>query len=164
MNVRRAEPTDVDAIVDVHLRSSRAAYANLPASVVSVSADARRIRWAEALVEQDSRVWVAEIAAQIVGFCHLRIFPAGTPNAGSAEITSLYVDPARWHEGIGRALVDRARDTAAGQGCVRLFLKVYADNARARTAYEAMGFTAAPGTIVHERTGLLLKEYETSLR
>jgi hypothetical protein len=56
MNVRRAEPTDVDAIVDVHLRSSRAAYANLPASVVSVSADARRIRWAEALVEQDSRV------------------------------------------------------------------------------------------------------------
>ena len=110
MEVRLAEPRDIAAIVDVHIRSSRAAYANLPASVVSVSAEARRVRRAEALQETDSRVWVAEKAGQVVGFCHLRTFPPGTSDAGSAEITSLYIDPAHWHEGLGRALVEQPEE------------------------------------------------------
>lgn len=163
MEIRSASSGDIDAIVDVHLRSSKAAYSNLPASVVGVSAESRRIRWGEALAEPDSLVWVAEDAGQVVGFCHLRIFAAGSPHAGSAEIVSLYLDPARWHQGIGRALVERARSAAQAGGCRRLFLTAYTENERARAAYRAMGFAARPGTIVHERTGLLLMYFEMRL-
>ena len=163
MKIRIADTRDLDAIVGVHLRSSKAAYSNLPASVVAVSAESRRVRWGEALAEPDSLVWVADDAGQVVGFCHLRIFSAGSPDAGSAEIVSLYLDPARWHQGIGRALVERARSAAWKRLCSRLFLKVYAENARARAAYEAMGFAVLPGAVVHERTGLLLVYYEMRL-
>lgn len=163
MGIRIAGPGDIDAITDVHIRSSKAAYANLPASVVSVSREARRIRWDEAIADPDSRVWVAEKAGTVVGFCHLRLFPRGTPDAGSAEITSLYIDPAHWREGVGRALAVRARHAAADHQCSRIFLKVFADNDRARAAYEAIGFTARPETIIHERTGLPLVTYEIRL-
>lgn len=158
MKIRNAEPRDVEGIVDVHLRSSRAAYADLPAPVLSVSAEARRIGWGEALADPDSRVWIAEDERAVLGFCHLRIL-GGTAEPGAAEIVSLYVDPARWGEGIGGRLVGEARAAAVASGCRRLVLNVYAENHRARAAYEGMGFTAAPGTVVHARTGLLLKEY-----
>ena len=153
----------MDGIVDIHLRSSRAAYASLPVSVVALTAEQRRIRWREALAEPSSRVWVAEAAGTIAGFCHLRIFEEGSPPADTAEISSLYIEPSHWGEGIGGKLVERARLTAVERGCSRIFLQVYAENDRARAAYEAMGFSANAGTTLHERTGLPLMRYEMPL-
>jgi ribosomal protein S18 acetylase RimI-like enzyme len=57
-----------------------------------------------------------------------------------AELYALYVRPAWWSTGTGRALMDQvlARVSAAGYQCITLW--VLEDNARARRFYEQAGF------------------------
>ena len=58
----------------------------------------------------------------------------------AAELYALYVHPAWWSTGTGRALMDRvlAGVCAAGYRCITLW--VLQDNARARRFYERAGF------------------------
>jgi ribosomal protein S18 acetylase RimI-like enzyme len=58
-----------------------------------------------------------------------------------AELYALYVRPAWWSTGTGRALMDHvlARVSVAGYRCITLW--VLEDNARARRFYERAGFT-----------------------
>ena len=69
-----------------------------------------------------------------------------------AELYALYVRPAWWSTGTGRALMDRvlARSAAAGYSSVTLW--VLRDNARARRFYERAGF--APDGATNVLTGL----------
>jgi RimJ/RimL family protein N-acetyltransferase len=69
-----------------------------------------------------------------------------------AELYALYVHPAWWSTGTGRALMDRvlARVSAAGYLCIILW--VLEDNARARRFYERAGF--APDGARHVLDGL----------
>jgi len=57
-----------------------------------------------------------------------------------AELYALYVRPAWWSTGTGRALMDQvlARVSGAGYRCITLW--VLEDNARARRFYERVGF------------------------
>jgi len=59
-----------------------------------------------------------------------------------AELYALYVRPAWWSTGIGRALMDQVLDrvSAAGYRCITLW--VLEDNARARRFYERAGFAS----------------------
>ena len=159
MVVRLAEPDDVPAIVHVHLSSSAAAYAHLPPSVLAVSEDKRRTQWTGAVVDPAARVWVALDGVDVIGFCHLRLTEGPV-----AEIGSLYVEPGSWRRGAGRRLVAAARRAAAAAGYSAVALQVYEENSNARMAYEALGFTADPGTSVHERSGLTLLRYRMRLQ
>jgi ribosomal protein S18 acetylase RimI-like enzyme/catechol 2,3-dioxygenase-like lactoylglutathione lyase family enzyme len=162
--IRIARPADLPDIVDVHVRSSRAAYAALPVAVVEgVSLEERRERWRSVLTDRDSRVWVAVDGPTIVGFCHLLLPPAGEEPLRRAEIASIYVAPSHWRRGFGRRLVERARAVAAAAGREVLTLRVFAANHRARAAYEALGFRPGAPTTTHERTGLPLMEYVVHL-
>jgi ribosomal protein S18 acetylase RimI-like enzyme len=69
-----------------------------------------------------------------------------------AELYALYVRPAWWSTGTGRALMDRvlARSVAAGYSSVTLW--VLRDNRRARRFYERAGF--APDGATNVLTGL----------
>ena len=69
-----------------------------------------------------------------------------------AELYALYVRPAWWSTGTGRALMDRAlaRSVAAGYSSVMLW--VLRDNRRARRFYERAGF--APDGATNVLTGL----------
>ena len=69
-----------------------------------------------------------------------------------AELYALYVRPAWWSTGTGRALMDRvlARSVAAGYSAVTLW--VLRDNRRARRFYERAGF--APDGATNVLTGL----------
>lgn len=69
-----------------------------------------------------------------------------------AELYALYVRPAWWSTGTGRALMDRvlARSVAAGYSSVTLW--VLRDNRRARRFYERAGF--APDGAANVLTGL----------
>src|SRR5688500_19395896 len=100
MEIRSAGPGDAGAIADLHVRSSEAAYAHLPPSVLSRTPEDRRLQWSATLGEADAQVWVAEVGGTIVGFCHLRIF---TPE--NAEIATIYIDPAHWLVGLVRELI-----------------------------------------------------------
>jgi GNAT superfamily N-acetyltransferase len=69
-----------------------------------------------------------------------------------AELYALYVRPAWWSTGTGRALMDRvlARSVAAGYSSLTLW--VLRDNRRARRFYERAGF--APDGATNVLTGL----------
>ena len=69
-----------------------------------------------------------------------------------AELYALYVRPAWWSTGTGRALMDRvlARTAAAGYRSITLW--VLRDNQRARRFYERAGF--APDGATNVLTGL----------
>lgn len=69
-----------------------------------------------------------------------------------AELYALYVHPAWWSTGTGRALMDRVLDTASAAGYSSVRLWVLRDNARARQFYERAGF--APDGASHTLEGL----------
>jgi ribosomal protein S18 acetylase RimI-like enzyme len=66
--------------------------------------------------------------------------PAGS-DGQTAELYALYVHPAWWSTGTGRALMDQvlAKVCAAGYACITLW--VLEANARARRFYARAGFT-----------------------
>lgn len=80
------------------------------------------------------RVFVAERDGVLLGFAAVR--PHG---AGEAELDGLFVEPAHWRQGIGRALTARAVAWALARGARRL---VVIANLAAVPFYEAEGFEA----------------------
>lgn len=66
----------------------------------------------------------------------------GLPEAGSGEyfIGHMAVPPAWQGQGLGRALLAHAEQTARALGCPRLALTVDVDNARALALYRRAGF------------------------
>jgi ribosomal protein S18 acetylase RimI-like enzyme len=74
-----------------------------------------------------------------------------------AELYALYVHPAWWSTGTGRALMDRvlARSAAAGYSSITLW--VLRDNRRARRFYERAGFAPDGATNVLTRLGDVLE-------
>jgi ribosomal protein S18 acetylase RimI-like enzyme len=58
-----------------------------------------------------------------------------------AELYALYVHPARWSAGIGRALMDQVRAKVRAAGYASITLWVLEANARARRFYQKAGFT-----------------------
>jgi ribosomal-protein-alanine N-acetyltransferase len=60
--------------------------------------------------------------------------------ADEGEILNLAVAPARYRDGIGRALVEAALTALAERGAERVFLEVRESNAAARALYAALRF------------------------
>jgi GNAT superfamily N-acetyltransferase len=80
--------------------------------------------------------------------------PTAAGEKGEAgELYALYVHPAWWSTGTGRALMDRvlAETAQAGYSCVILW--VLADNARARRFYERAGFAPDGASNILHRLG-----------
>jgi GNAT superfamily N-acetyltransferase len=69
-----------------------------------------------------------------------------------AELYALYVHPAWWSTGTGRALMDRVLATVSAAGYSSVMVWVLRDNARARRFYERAGF--APDGASHPLDGL----------
>ncbi|XLZ67804.1 GNAT family N-acetyltransferase [Massilia sp. SR12] len=123
MHIRPYQTTDWQAICRVH---DAARVFELEASGL---ADAF-LTLAETGAQEglfDATLLVAEVDGAVVGF-------AGYTDQ---EVTWLYVDPARFRQGIGRALVDAVL-RAAGKP---LALDVLTGNAAALALYRAAGFT-----------------------
>ncbi|WP_109211960.1 MULTISPECIES: GNAT family N-acetyltransferase [Microbacterium] len=83
----------------------------------------------------DDEVWIAEDAGRVAGFL------AGSVGEQGGEITWIYVDPALYRRGIGRALVEHFIARAGGP----VELEVLDGNG-ARDFYEALGFVLASTT------------------
>ena len=65
--------------------------------------------------------------------------PAGLAGA-TGELYTLYVAPAHWSTGAGRALTDAALDGLRAAGYRRVVLWTLTENARARRFYDKAGF------------------------
>ena len=146
MAVREATPADAEAVAAVHVRSWQAAYRDLlPAAFLeALEISPRRSLWEREIAGSDGSVpavLVAETSSVVVGFAHVRASRDDDADAAAiGEVTSLYVDPGHWSEGVGRALlaaaVSRLREAGFGQAT----LWVLQDNARARRFYDAAGW------------------------
>jgi ribosomal protein S18 acetylase RimI-like enzyme len=81
------------------------------------------------------------------GFAQLRyrpwVYSAG-PNAHS-YLEELYVAPSLRGQGIGRALLQAAMDTARNEGATQMELGTSEDDAAARALYASLGFTNREG-------------------
>ncbi|WP_239451728.1 GNAT family N-acetyltransferase, partial [Elioraea rosea] len=96
--------------------------------------------WDEAafasLLSQPGRLaLIASAGAEPVGLLLLGLA------ADEAEVLTLAVVPAARRGGVGRALLGRAADVAAGRGARRMFLEVAERNAAGRALYAAAGFS-----------------------
>ncbi|MER7011705.1 GNAT family N-acetyltransferase [Saccharopolyspora sp. NPDC000359] len=130
--IRRYQPADEEAVVDLWSRASKIAHPFIEGE--GEGERARKLREVY-LVEADN--WVAEDSGRVVGLLGLL----------DAEIGGLFVAPEAQGRGVGRALVDHA---------VRLHgevtLEVFEQNLRARRFYARAGFTEQ-GRRPDEETG-----------
>jgi ribosomal-protein-alanine N-acetyltransferase len=79
---------------------------------------------------------VAEEGKELVGYAGM-MFTGGS----QADVVTLAVDPARWGQGTGTALLTALVDEAGKRGCAEVLLEVREDNPRARQLYLRHGFT-----------------------
>ena len=84
---------------------------------------------------------VAEVGGVPVGWVRLRPPSPLQSNAHVQQIQGLVVDPCVRRQGVGRALVDAARELARQRGARRITLRVLGTNAVAQRLYKAAGFT-----------------------
>lgn len=82
--------------------------------------------WMEHVVLAERRVWVAQSGDRLLGFAAME----------GQWLEQLYVDPEAQGRGVGRALLDAAKEASPGG----LLLHVFTRNVRARRFYEAAGF------------------------
>lgn len=124
IELRRALPMDAAAVAEVYMASFRAA---LPTVRLAHSDDEVR-GWVRDQLIGKCECWVALDGAEVVGMLAL--------SAGWIE--QLYVSPHRRGEGVGRRLLDLAKERADGL----LELWTFQVNAPARRFYERNGFVA----------------------
>ena len=79
---------------------------------------------------------VAEDGNTLIGYAGM-MFTGGT----QADVVTLAVNPARWGEGTGTALLTALIDEAKKRGYEEVLLEVREDNPRARRLYLRHGFT-----------------------
>jgi ribosomal protein S18 acetylase RimI-like enzyme len=151
MRIRKAVVDDAEAIARLNVLAWQVAYeGHMPADfLAALDPAARALRWREQMLatEPDQAVFVAENAdGTVIGFA-----ACGNErtDASAGEVFAIYVDPARWGAGAGRALMDAAvaHLTAAGPRPVRLW--ALDGNERARRFYERYGFVADGATGRH---------------
>ena len=78
---------------------------------------------------------VAEVGNTLIGYAGM-MFTGGT----QADVVTLAVNPARWGEGTGTALLTALIDEAGKRGHEEVLLEVREDNPRARQLYLRHGF------------------------
>jgi putative acetyltransferase len=124
LNVRRAEPADRGALLDLWERSARATHHFL----TSADVDDLRPLVAKDLADPAIDWWVAAFDdGELAGFLGY------TPGV----IDGLFVDPAHRGLGVGTLLIAHAQQLAGGP----LRVDVNEQNDAARGFYESLGFT-----------------------
>jgi ribosomal protein S18 acetylase RimI-like enzyme len=167
IEIRPASAADEPAITQIRRESWLAAYAQIidPEIIARVtgsggraSAAPRPDRTSLVALSPPPQSAAADDARVIVGYASYGpertvasaattgsgTQPSGLTEAGLAgetgELYTLYVSPAHWSTGAGRALTDAALDGLRAAGYRRVVLWTLTDNARARRFYAKAGF------------------------
>lgn len=129
VELRRATAADADAVADIFIDSYRAA---LP-TVRRAHEDSDVRRYVREVLIPQTECWVAiEGSGRLVAMMSLK----------PGWVEQLYVAPDRLGIGIGRRLIDLAKERSAGE----LQLWTFQVNDRARRFYERNGFAVAEMT------------------
>lgn len=148
MRIEPATAADARSVAQVHVRAWQVAYTGILDDdfLAALSVEKREAMWCEAIEKKAPELLVARVEGNVIGWVS---FDASR-NKGAAEqageIWALYVDPAHWSGGVGRALLRRARERLSERGFTSINLWVLAANARAIRFYETAGFALEAGS------------------
>ena len=124
-------------------------------------------RWRTRLAAGDVRhcLVATSPAGDVVGFTRFGPGRDEQSPPGAGEVHALYVHPAAWGTGAGRALLSAATTELRALGFDSAFLWVLRDNERARRFYEHLGWRPDGRSKRDERGGAVLHEvgYRTTL-
>lgn len=168
--IRKALPSDANAIAQVHIRSWQEAYRDLmPAdylSALDTTLARRESFWARSIESGESDVWVAEQDQQVVGWISVgdsRDDDAAEANTG--EVMAIYVLAKYWQAGVGLALWNAGVQHLRERGYPSLTLWVLALNERAIRFYRRAGCVEDSGSERNLiRGGVTLAEVRYALR
>jgi GNAT superfamily N-acetyltransferase len=156
VRVRDAIPDDTDAIVAVTAAGWRTAYRDIVAP--ERLADLPVARWRQEIQVgllrpvDDAFSYVAEIDGEFAGYCFVAA-PSREPDLGPnvAELVAIYVEPDRWRQGAGAALMNAAMLRLAGLPYDEVVLWTFKENAPAIAFYERHGWSRDGEGKVHQR-------------
>lgn len=156
--VRDATEADTEAIVGLTASGWRVAYTGIvPAErIADLPIAAWRHDISSGLREPvaDSFTRVAEVDGEIAGYCFVAAPGRDEePDSSVAEVVAIYVDPARWMKGIGRALMESVTKIAAEAGYPEMTLWTFERNAQARAFYARLGWQRDEERRPHAATG-----------
>jgi len=140
--IRAAAAEDANAIGRIQVETWTTAYAGLlpQETIDAFDVSARQAMWREGLgrtPRPGSATFVALIDDEIVGFASVG---ASHSEEGTGELYAIYVHPARWGLGAGRALMDRAETSMRDSRFPAALLWVLEGNERAEQFYRAAGW------------------------
>ena len=143
-SIRKAKPTDAQAIAKVQIAAWQAAYQNiLPADfLAAMTIEKCTTNWTAALTtDNPGQYLVVEYNNEIIGFsCFGPARDSDLP-ASAAELVGINIHPLFWQKQIGSQLLAAIIEQLKTQ-YQSLYLWVAADNARAIHFYQKHGFVA----------------------
>ncbi|MEJ2859461.1 MULTISPECIES: GNAT family N-acetyltransferase [unclassified Saccharothrix] len=151
--IRTATVLDAAEIARIHVEAWQAAYAgHMPEEFLSgLSVADRRAAWERQLAQGTADVFVIEDTGVVEGSGVVAGFAIVGPSRdadadpGTGELHAINLDPAHWHSGLGRPLLDHAVTALRDRGYRDATLWVLGANDRARRFYARAGW-APDGT------------------
>jgi len=145
LRIRPATLDDTEAIVSVTASAWREAYPGIvrPERL----ADLPVARWRHEISVglrrpvNDAFTQVAELEGQFAGYAYV-MAPArdGDLTPAAAELVAMYVDPSRWRQGVGSALMGAVIERLDELEYTEVVLWVFRENRAARRFYKRHGF------------------------
>ena len=140
--VRPATSADGDAIGRIQVETWTTAYAGLlpQETIAAFDVGARQALWREGLARTPrpgSATFVAVVDDEVIGFATVG---ASHSEDGTGELYAIYVHPASWGTGAGRALIERAEASLRASGFPGALLWVLEGNDRALRFYRPAGW------------------------
>ena len=148
MQIKLATDEDCAILAQLHIEGWRAAYKDLLDSsyLDGLSIKDRAKDWANWLQSPEMQAAIAytgdKVPAGFVSYGRIRTAPPGQSAIRplyTGEILALYLLPAHWRQGIGKALMAYAARALKTQKHSSLCLWVLKDNKRACAFYKALG-------------------------
>jgi len=164
MTIREAVAADIPQMALMHVRSWQAAYHGMIPQDYLDSLDPadRADRWTRIMRDLDPARGGVLVAEGNGGLCGLACFgPTGDEDAESdqvGEVKAIYLAPAVWGQGYGRALMATCLGRLAGAGFSQATLWVLDANTRARRFYDAAGFRTDGAVKIDDRGTFQLRE------
>ncbi len=160
MILRSAEPEDAMAVARVHVRSWQAAYRGLmpDAYLDRLQPEDRAPRYDFSHVDpKKPHTTVAVKGTEICGF--VTVSPSRDVDMkGFGEMCALYVDPDRWRQGFGTALVQAGCERLMECGFRNAHLWLLTGNLRAARFYARNRWIRDGAQRVESMWGALLEE------
>ena len=147
MHVRRARPSDADAIAQVQVRSWQDAYKEiLPADfLASMSVEEHAREWAQAIEKRTQRIRVVENGGRLIGFASFGLSRDEGAGPTDFELREIYIDRPAIGTGSGFNLWVNCFEEMRLAGATRVTLWVLEKNVWGTRFYKAAGFALDEG-------------------